>query len=69
MREYLGKLTDDMLFSQPFIADHDESQLWQILHHVANHGTDHRAQLLVGLNQLGVETFPQDYFFFMIGRM
>jgi uncharacterized damage-inducible protein DinB len=69
MRDYLGKLTDDMVFSQPFIADKDESQLWQILHHVANHGTDHRSQLLVLLNQHGVETFPQDYFFFMIGRM
>ncbi len=40
-----------------------------MLIHVANHGTDHRAQLLALLNQLGVETFPQDYFFFMIGKM
>jgi uncharacterized damage-inducible protein DinB len=36
-----------------------------VLIHVANHGTDHRAQLLALLNQLGVKTFPQDYFFFI----
>jgi uncharacterized damage-inducible protein DinB len=67
MRAYLETLRDDMLLSQPFPGD--STQLWQVLIHVANHGTDHRAQLLALLNQFGVQTFPQDYFFFIIGRM
>ena len=71
MREYLSKLTDDMLPTIPFKEQdaEDTTQLWQILMHLVNHGTDHRAQLLCLLNQLGVKTFPQDYFFFVIGHM
>jgi uncharacterized damage-inducible protein DinB len=70
MRVYLAELRDDMLFEPPFLAEGDQTTLlWQVLIHVANHGTDHRAQLLALLHQLGVETFPQDYFFFVIGRM
>lgn len=41
----------------------------QMLLHVINHGTDHRAQLLKMLNEQGIETFPQDYIFFALGRM
>lgn len=71
MRDYLSKLTDEMLPAIPFKEQdpNDTMQLWQILMHVINHGTDHRAQLLSLLNQLGVKTFPQDYFFFVIGHM
>ena len=38
-------------------------RLWQVLLHVVNHGTDHRAQALRLLNDLGVETKSQDYVF------
>src|SRR5690606_34435937 len=41
MRGYLASLRDDMLFTKPF-PDHDEDKdmiLWQVLLHVANHGT------------------------------
>jgi uncharacterized damage-inducible protein DinB len=70
MREYLGKLQDDMLDKQPFYEpDKDTTYLWQILIHLVNHGTDHRAQLLALLNHLGVKTFPQDYYFYVIGHM
>lgn len=70
MRDYLVTLQDDALFEQPFLeADNDPTCLWQVLIHVINHGTDHRAQLLSLLNQLGVKTFPQDYFFFMTGKL
>ena len=62
MQEYLKDLHDDDLLTQPFMAQHkDPTALWQILLHVANHGTDHRAQLLRILNELGAKTFPQDY--------
>jgi len=33
---------------------------WQVLLHVANHGTDHRAQVLRILHDLGATSFPQD---------
>lgn len=61
-RAYLAALTDDLLYTSM-----EDLQIWQVLYHVLNHGTDHRAQMLVMLNQLGVKTFPQDYFFFAIG--
>jgi isoleucyl-tRNA synthetase len=40
--------------------DHNE-----VLLHVVNHGTDHRAQLLRQLNDLGMETVSQDYIFYV----
>lgn len=69
MRAWLQGLQDAALHTQPFIAtDGDPIELWQVLLHVVNHGTDHRAQLLALLNQLGAATFPQDYVFFIEER-
>jgi uncharacterized damage-inducible protein DinB len=66
MRNYLAKLRDDMLFDKPFAEGEDKDLiLWQVLLHVANHGTDHRAQLLRILNDLGVKTTYQDYIFYV----
>jgi uncharacterized damage-inducible protein DinB len=66
MRDYLRDLRDDMLVTKPF-PDHEEDHvltLWQVLLHVVNHGTDHRAQLLRQLNDMGVKTEYQDYIFY-----
>ena len=66
MRDYLGRMRDQMLFERPFTDGEDPDLfLWQALLHVANHGTDHRAQLLRSLHDLGVETAPQDYIFYI----
>ncbi len=66
MRAYLAGLQDDMLEGKPILEGEDkELRLWQILLHVANHGTDHRAQLLHLLNELGVKTESQDYIFYV----
>ena len=66
MRDYLAKLRDDMLFEKPFAEGEDKDLiLWQVLLHVVNHGTDHRAQLLRLLNDLGVKTAYQDYIFYV----
>lgn len=67
MRLYLGGLRDDMLFAKPIEEPEEDKDLtvWQVLLHVANHGTDHRAQLFRLLNDLGVETTSQDYIFYV----
>ena len=64
---YLAGLRDDMLFTRPITDPEEDNVLfvWQVLLHVANHGTDHRAQLLRLLNDLGVETTSQDYIFYV----
>ncbi len=67
MRGYLANLRDEMLFDKPIQEPEDDKELivWQVLLHVVNHGTDHRAQLLRRLNDLGVETTSQDYIFYV----
>ncbi len=66
VRGYLATLRDDMLFLKPFEAGEDKDLiLWQVLIHVVNHGTDHRAQLLRQLNDLGNKTPPQDFIFYV----
>ncbi len=62
--------------AKSYIADLDETTLenipagigmpqWQVLLHVANHGTDHRAQILRTLHDLGAPTFPQDLIIYL----
>jgi uncharacterized damage-inducible protein DinB len=65
MRNYLAELRDDMLFDKPIEEPEEDKDLmvWQVLLHVVNHGTDHRAQILRLLNDLGVKTSYQDYIF------
>jgi len=70
MREYLAKLRDEMLFEKPFTDGEDKDLiLWQALLHVCNHGTDHRAQILRSLNDLGVKTTSQDYIFYVYDNL
>jgi uncharacterized damage-inducible protein DinB len=65
IRAYLDTLRDDMLLTRPLSEGADKNlYLWQMLIHVVNHGTDHRAQLLRLLNDLGVETIAQDYIYY-----
>ncbi|MDX1664391.1 MAG: DinB family protein [Candidatus Promineifilaceae bacterium] len=64
MRDYLERLRDDMLFEKPLTGEDENLYLWQILLHVVNHGTDHRAQILRLLNDMGLQTEYQDYVFY-----
>jgi uncharacterized damage-inducible protein DinB len=67
MRDYLSALRDEMLPDKPIKEPEEDKDLraWQVLLHVVNHGTDHRAQLLRLLNDLGVKTTSQDYIFYV----
>jgi uncharacterized damage-inducible protein DinB len=70
MRSYLAQLNDDMLFDKPFSEGEDEHLIvWQVLLHVVNHGSDHRAQILRLLHDLGVKTGPQDYIFYVYDHL
>jgi uncharacterized damage-inducible protein DinB len=70
MRDYLAKLRDEMLFEKPFADGEDKDLiLWQVLLHVGNHGSDHRAQLLRLLNDLAVKTTSQDYIFYVFDHL
>jgi uncharacterized damage-inducible protein DinB len=47
----------------------DENRRWELLLHAANHGTDHRAQILAILNQhFGLETPEQDMIIYLRER-
>jgi len=67
MRDYLAELRDDMLFDRPIKEPEEDKNLmvWQVLIHVINHGTDHRAQILRLLYDLGLKTTSQDYIFYV----
>ncbi len=65
MRDYLANLRDDMLFEKPLEGEDKDLILWQVLLHVVNHATDHRAQLLRILHDLGAKTTAQDYIFYV----
>ena len=64
--DYVDSLTDEVLeqtleFDMPHRGGIKTNTYWQILVHVANHGTDHRAQVLRLLHEFGAPTFDQDY--------
>jgi len=63
---YVTPLSQEQ-FTQNVGYSHGDEDLilWQVLLHVVNHGTDHRAQLLRLLNDLGVRTTSQDYIFYV----
>lgn len=67
MRAYLAQLRDETLFTRPIQEPEEDRGLsvWQVLLHVANHATDHRAQILRALHDLGIETSAQDYIFYV----
>lgn len=71
MRAYLAELQDAALFDTPIKEPEEDKDLvvWQVLLHVVNHGTDHRAQLLRLLNDLGVKTTSQDYIFYVYDHL
>ena len=42
---------------------------WHVLAHVINHGTAHRAQIGAMLRTLDLKPPPQDYIFYVMGRI
>jgi uncharacterized damage-inducible protein DinB len=69
MRDYLAALTDEMLPTKPLEGEDKDLTVWQVLLHIVNHGTDHRAQVLRVLHDLGVKTVSQDYIFYVYDHL
>jgi uncharacterized damage-inducible protein DinB len=70
MRQYLAELSDEMLSKHPLKEGIDQAlTTWQILLHVVNHGTDHRAQVLRALHDFGAETKEQDFIFYVFDQI
>ena len=60
--EYLDSLDEDDL---EIIPPGMKGPVWQVLLHLINHSTDHRAQVLRALHDLGAPTFNQDLIFYL----
>jgi uncharacterized damage-inducible protein DinB len=71
MRDYLAKIRDEMLFEKPIAEPEEDKDLvtWQVLLQVINHGTDHRAQLLRQIHDLGIKTTAQDFIFYVYDHL
>jgi uncharacterized damage-inducible protein DinB len=68
LRSYAARLTDAelarMVKPKFWTPDTAPWPVWEAIHQVVNHSTDHRAQALAFLHQLGGQTFQQDYLFY-----
>ncbi|MCA0457497.1 MAG: DinB family protein [Chloroflexi bacterium] len=69
MRDYLATLNEETLVSKPLEGEDKDLRVWQVLHQVINHGTDHRAQILHILHDLGIKTVSQDYIFYVYDHL
>lgn len=70
---FVDSLDDDALnriveFDMPHRGGIHRNTVWQILAHMVNHATDHRAQLLRLLYEFGAPTFEQDIIVYLWSR-
>jgi uncharacterized damage-inducible protein DinB len=61
---YVETLSEADLMTQPLTDEDANLYVGQVLLHLVNHGTDHRAQLLRCLHDVGIKTASQDYIFY-----
>ncbi len=59
---YVATLTDEQLDE---VLPEMMGPTWHVLFQLVNHGTDHRAQVLSGLDALGAPTSAQDLIFYL----
>jgi uncharacterized damage-inducible protein DinB len=70
VRAYAAGLDDDLLnrpviYDMPHRGGQHVNPAWQVIAHVVNHCTDHRAQVLRLLYDLGAPTFEQDLIIYL----
>lgn len=59
------ELTETLDIDLPHRGGQYHNQRWEILLHMVNHGTDHRAQILVRLHEQGAITVEQDMILYL----
>ena len=72
LRRFLGSLTEEQLEGVLAYTDSRgnafERVLWQLMVHVANHGSYHRAETAMALTAMGENPGDLDYVYFEIAR-
>jgi len=67
-RNFVSKLSDDVL-QEPVIYEDNgktiEYPLWQMIHHLVNHSTYHRGQVVTMLRQIGADAITLDFLDFI----
>lgn len=58
-------LQREIHFDMPHRGGTKTNHVWEILAHVVNHGTDHRAQVLTLLHGFGAPTLEQDFILYL----
>ncbi|MCP4428379.1 MAG: hypothetical protein GY803_28150 [Chloroflexi bacterium] len=70
MKDALAELTDEQLHGMTPLPKMDgtfvDVPLWEALVSIVNHGTNHRAQILMQLHKLGGKTVEQGFYFYML---
>ena len=61
-------LEEIVIVNLPHRGGEYRNQRWEILVHMVNHGTDHRAQMLARLYELGAMTIEQDMILYLWDR-
>lgn len=65
LADFVSSLTDKDLEEKTLQVGEPH---WQVLLHIVNHGTDHRATALQKLHEFGAPTFPQDFIIWLWER-
>ena len=70
MRAFARSVDDTTLqqtiqYDMPHRGGVKVNRVWEILAHVVNHGTDHRAQVLALLHGFGAPTLEQDFILYL----
>jgi uncharacterized damage-inducible protein DinB len=72
LRDFTGSLTDERLEQvlpyRDSAGNPHERVMWQLMTHVANHGTHHRAETAMAMAAMGKPMRELDYIFFEIER-
>jgi uncharacterized damage-inducible protein DinB len=72
LQNYVETLTDEQLQAEMSVPKGDgetfQATLWELLYSHVNHGTNHRAQILALLAQMGAKTVEQGAYFYLMQR-
>lgn len=72
LRNFFSKMSDENMLEvisyDNFQGEERAYPLWQMMHHIVNHSSYHRGQIVTMLRQLGAAVVPLDFLLFMDER-